>query len=88
MSALVENISINVKIVGINTEHNFLIPREMSVSDAVELIVKALREEYPGVANGSPMGHALLLASGGKILNPSCSLKQLGIVQGERMILI
>ena len=85
---LVEKISVNIKVVGLNVEHNFLIPREMSVFDAVELIVKALREEYPGAGNNSPVNHALMQASSGKILNQSCSFKQLGIVQGERMILI
>ena len=85
---LVEQISINIKVVGLNVEHNFLVPREMSVYDAVELIVRALRDEYPGVMNNSSASHALMQASSGKILNQSCSFKQLGIVQGDRMILI
>lgn len=88
MIGLVEKISINIKVVGLNVEHNFLIPQDMCVSDAVELIVKALCEEYPKVKNTSPTGHALMQASSGKVLNQSCSFKQLGIVQGERMILI
>ena len=84
---MVEKISVNIKVVGLNVEHNFLIPKDMSAKDAVELIVKALCEEYPGVKDNAE-GHSLLQISSGKVLNPSCSLKQLGIVQGERMILI
>ena len=84
---MVEKISVNIKAVGLNVEHNFLIPRDMNISDAVELIVKALCEEYPGVKNSS-LGHALMQESSGKVLNQSCSFRQLGIVQGERMILI
>ena len=88
MIGLVEKISVNIKVVGLNVEHNFLIPWDMSVSDAVELVIKALCEEYPNVKNTSPAGHALMQASSGKVLERSCSFKQLGIVQGERMILI
>lgn len=85
---MVEKISLNIKVVGLHVERNFLIPRDMCVRDAVELIVKALREEYPGVTNSGMSNRALLQASSGKVLNQACSFKQLGITQGERMILI
>ena len=85
---MVEKISANVKVVGLNIEHNFLIPREMSVLDAIALIVKAIHEEYPGVQGGLLKDCALMQASSGKVLNPLCSFKQLEIVQGERLILI
>lgn len=85
---MVEKISVNIEIVGLNVEHNFLIPQEMCVADGVELIVKVLCEEYPGVKSTSLSGHALMQVSSGKMLNQSCSFKQLGIVQGERLILI
>lgn len=88
MILLVDKISINIKVVGLNVDHNFLIPREMSVHDAVDLIVKALCEEYPEVNNNMLDGHSLMQISSGRMLNQSCSFKQLGIVQGERMILI
>lgn len=88
MIDLVEKISVNIKVIGLNVEHNFLIPQDMSVFDAVELIVKALCEEYPNVKNTSSTGHALMQVSSGKVLQHSCSFKQLGIVQGERLILI
>ena len=85
---MVEKISVNIKVIGLNVEHSFLVPKDMSVSDAVELIVKVLCEEYPGVNNSSSTGHALMQVSSGKVLDQTYSFKQLGIVQGERMILI
>ena len=88
MRTLVDKISVNIKIIGLNVEHNFLIPSEMCVADATDLIVQALCEEYPGVKNSVSNGHTLMQASSGKVLNQGCSLKQLGIVQGEKMILI
>ena len=88
MIALVDKISVNIKLIGLNVEHNFLIPSEMSVADATDLVVQALCEEYPGVKNSTSGRHALMQASSGKVLNQACSLKQLGIVQGEKMILI
>ena len=88
MIVLVDKISVNIKVVGLNVEHNFLVPRNMLVSDVVDLVVKALCEEYPSVKNISSTGHALMQATSGKMLDQSCSLKQLGVVQGERMILI
>lgn len=85
---MVDKISVNIKVVGLNVEHNFLVPREMCVQDAVQLIVKALYEEYPGVKNNASEHHALMQAASGRVLDPAYSFKQLGIVQGERMILI
>ena len=85
---MVEKISINIKVISLNVEHNFLIPCEMSVADATELIVQTLREEYHGVKKNPTNGHVLLQASSGKMLNQTCSFRQLEIVQGERLILI
>ena len=85
---LVEKISVNIKVVGLHVERNFLIPKDMGVHEAVDLIVKALREEYPGVSVGGASGRGLLQASSGKVLNQACNFKQLGITPGERMILI
>lgn len=85
---MVDKISINIKIVGLNVERNFLIPQDMRVYDAIDLIVKSLQEEYPGVKNTASLGYSMMQASSGKFLNQACSFKQLGIVQGERMTLI
>ena len=88
MRSLVDKISVNIKIIGLNVEHNFLIPNEMCVADATGLIVQALCEEYSGVKNSMSNKRMLMQASSGKVLNQAYSLKQLGVVQGEKMILI
>ena len=85
---MVEKLSLNVEIVPLNVEHNFLIPFEMSVENATALILKTITDEYPGVRH-SAIGSALLIqASSGKALNSKCSFKQLGIIQGEKIILM
>lgn len=85
---MVEKLSINVEIVTLNVEHNFLIPANMSVETATSLIVKAVEEEYPGVKHSVTHPNLLVQASTGKLLNTKCSFKQLGIVQGEKIILM
>ena len=85
---MVEKLSLNVEIVPLNMEHNFLIPSDMSVENAASLIVKTVLDEYPGVKH-SPMSPTLLIqATTGKVLNAACSFKQLGIIQGEKLILM
>ena len=85
---MVEKVSINVKVVSLHTEHNFLIPWEMGVKDATQLIVQTLQEEYPSVKHSATDVHLLMQLSSGKILDAGCSFKQLGIIQGESLLLI
>lgn len=85
---MVEKISLNVEIVPLNIEHNFLIPSEMSVETATSLIVKTVLDEYPGVKHTATNKNLLVQASSGKILNTNCSFRQLGIIQGEKIILM
>lgn len=85
---MAEKVSVNVKVVSLHKEHNFLIPWEMSVGDATQLIVKTLKEEYPGVAANAMSGHMLMQVSTGKTLPQAFSFKQLGVIQGEKLLLI
>ena len=85
---MVEKISLNVEIVSLNVEHNFLIPSEMSVEAATALIVKTILDEYPGVKHSATQLSMLVQATTGKVLNAKCSFKQLGIVHGEKIILM
>ena len=85
---MVEKISVNIKILSLNTEHNFLIPMDMNVREITSLIIQILRDEDPGVGVNNVTEYRLLQVLTGKILNSSCSLKQLGIVQGEKLVLI
>ena len=85
---MVEKISINVKILSFNMERNFLVPYDMSVGDAIALIACTLKEEYRGAHVNRLSEYNLMQLLTGKILNKTCSFKQLGIVQGENFLLI
>ena len=85
---MVEKLSLNVQIVPLNVEHNFLVPSEMSIENAIVLISKTILDEYPGVKYASTVNSLLIQASSGKVLNAKCSFRQLGIIQGEKIILM
>ena len=85
---MVEKISINIKVPSLNVEHNFLVPIDMSVGVTVGLIEKTLLEEYPGVKKSLLNTKALMQLSTGKILALACNLRQLGIIQGEKLLLL
>lgn len=85
---MVEKLSVNIKIPSLNVEHNFLIPMDMCVGEALSLIEKTLLEEYPGIKKNGMASKALMQSTTGKILANACSLRQLGIIQGEKLVLI
>jgi len=85
---VVDKISLNIKVLSLNLEHNFFVPSEMNVSNATGLIVQSLGEEYPGTRQSTMRKNVLIQMSTGKVLNPGCSFKQLGIVQGEKLLLV
>lgn len=85
---MVEKLSLNVQIVPLNIEHNFLVPLDMSIENARMLISKTVLDEYPGVKYASTATNLLIQASSGKVLNAKCSFRQLGIIQGEKIILM
>ena len=85
---MVEKLSLNVQIVPLNLEHNFLVPLDMSIENARMLISKTVLDGYPGVKYASTATNLLIQASSGKVLNAKCSFRQLGIIQGEKIILM
>lgn len=85
---MVEKISLNVFVTPLNTEHNFLIPADMNVATATALVVKAVCDEYPQIGTASAESNMLVQASTGRVLNKANSLRQLGIVPGEKLILL
>lgn len=85
---MIEKLSLNVLIVPLNVEHNFLIPADMSIESATMLISKTVLDEYPGVRYATMGINLLIQASSGKVLNAKCSFRQLGIIQGEKIILM
>ncbi len=85
---MVEKLSLNVMVVPLNVEHNFLIPLDMRVENAIALISQTILDEYPGVRHALPPTSLLMQASSGRVLNTKCSFRQLGIIQGEKTILM
>ncbi len=85
---MVEKISLNVEIPGLNVNHNYLIPEDMMISKVTNLILNTLLEEYPEACNSEYQRHFILHMKHGEILNPESSLKQLGIVNGDSVILM
>ncbi len=85
---MVDKISINVSVLSLNVQHNYLIPEDMSISDAITLIAQTISDEYPGVKKSAMGKNRLICASNGKTLDPSFSFKQLGIVSGEKVVLV
>lgn len=85
---MVEKLSLNILVVPLNVEHNYLIPADMSIENATMLISKTIFDEYPGVKQATTVPNLLIQASSGKVLNAKCSFRQLGIIQGEKIIML
>ena len=52
------------------------------------LIIKTLENEYPGAECSKMVNYMLIQESTGKALAQSCGLSQLGIINGEKLILV
>lgn len=85
---MVEKISINIKVLSLNVEHNFLVPFEMSVNTAIILMVQLLQEEYRGVHYLPRGNYCLVQVVSGKALPGDCSFRQLDMAQGETLLLM
>ena len=85
---MVETLSLNVSIPSINVEHNFIVPVDMAVEVAINLMLQTLLEEYPGVHRSSMKNNNLIQRRSGKLLTHGCSFKQLGIMQGDNLVLM
>ncbi len=83
-----ERMSINVDIPGLNSMYNFMVPGDMSISKVTELLIKIMKDEYPDAAVSLKAPHALIQESTGKVLLNNAGLNQMGIVNGEKLLLI
>ena len=79
-------LSVNIDIPAIGQCHDFLIPANMAVKDVITLIVNILVSEY-GVSN-SLSDIMLFGKDDAKALRTECSLLQLGISDGAKLILL
>ena len=85
---MAEKISVNIIIPGLNTSHDYLIPDDMSVSKVYELVITTLKDEYPEAYFQKLSFHGIIQASTGKLLNEASDLSDLGMLDGEKLILL
>ncbi len=83
-----EKISLNVEIPGLNVIHNYLVPDNMEISKVTMLILRTLLEEYPESCNSEFQRHYILHSKNGEILRPDLNLNQLGILNGDSVVLM
>jgi len=84
---MAKTIALRVKIPGLGTTHDFLIPQDMLVQKAVQLIAKVLREEYPA-AGAETSVSMLMQVSSGLVLDNKSTLSQQEIGNGEEFVLL
>ena len=81
-----EKISITVKIPALDSTYDFVVPNNMSIRNAQKLMIRILNSEY-GISDNST--DAMLFdMSDNTALRLECSLAQLGISDGAKLLLI
>ena len=81
-----EKISITVEIPALNGTYDFVVPSNMSIRNAQNLMIRILNSEY-GISEQST--DAMLFdKEDNRALRPECSFAQLGISDGAKPLLI
>ena len=79
-------ISVSIKIPALDNIYEFIVPNDMSVKDVQILIIKILNSEY-GISEN--FSDAMLFdIDDVAALRLECSLEQLGIKDGAKLLLI
>ena len=81
-----KKLSVNIDIPAIGQCHDFLIPANMAVKDVITLITNILISEYGITGNLSDV--TLFGKDDARALRTECSLAQIGISDGAKLILI
>lgn len=81
-----EKISITVKIPALDSTYDFIVPNNMSVENAKNLMIKILNSEY-GISDKCT-DVMLFDTSDSTALRRECSFAQLGISDGAKLLLI
>lgn len=81
-----EKISISVKIPALNNTYDFIVPNNMSIRNAQNLIIRILSSEY-GISNKSS-DVMLFDTNDNTALRLECSFAQLGISDGAKLLMI
>jgi len=79
-------LSVNIDVPAIGQCHDFLIPANMAVKDVISLITNILVSEY-GIA-GNVSDVTLFGKDDARALRTECSLVQLGVSDGAKLLLI
>lgn len=81
-----EKISITVEIPALSGTYDFIVPCNMSIRNAQNLMIRILNSEY-GISDQS--GDVMLFdKEDNKALRMECSFAQLGISDGAKLLLI
>lgn len=81
-----EKISISVRIPALDNTYEFIVPRNMSIKDAQNLMIKILNLEY-GISNANT-DVILVNLSDNLTLRLECNFVQLGISDGAKLLMI
>ena len=81
-----EKISISVRIPALDNTYEFIVPRNMSIKDAQNLMIKILNSEY-GISNANT-DVILVNLSDNLTLRLECNFVQLGICDGAKLLMI
>lgn len=85
---MVKTLSMKVRVPGLGVSHDFLVPADLVIHKVIALIISILRDEYPEAAHNNRAVPMLLQASSGLALDRSCTLEQMGILDGDTFILL
>lgn len=81
-----EKISITVKIPALGNTYDFIVPSNMSIRNVQNLIIRILNSEYGISDRGADV--MLFDMEDETALSLECSLDQLGISDGARLLMI
>ena len=79
-------ISVSVDVPAIGQSNNFSVPVNMAVKDVIALMTKILASEYGVLESQSDL--MLFGKDDAKALKNECSLSQLGVSDGAKLILM
>ena len=81
-----EKISITVRVPALDSTYDFIVPSNMAVRDAQQLMMKILNSEY-GISD-STSDLMLFDRDDATVLRMECSFSQLGIGDGAKLVLM
>ena len=83
---MTDKLCVNVNIPSVSKSHDFIVPYTMCIEKIISLMAVTISSEY-GVLNG--FDKAMLVDThDNTVLNKSCSMKQMGITSGAKLILL